>query len=229
MGSTHTPPTNPSLYTRGSKQPLIRAILDNFYLFWHILHQTDQSTHQNVDIFRREPPQTMGSTQPWPIYPSFYTIGSNRPLLGLFFFFYKFSLFWHSLHHTDQSTHQEVGLFGQEHPKTVGATQPWSINPSLYTRGSKDPCSLALPLILSLSPASLPALQSPPRHSHLDISTLQSTPRHLHISLHIAKHHRLQRSQSETGVGLWHSSFVAITVTAPATPGLLITKIKLVL
>ena len=52
---------------------------------------------------------------------------------------------------------------------------------------------------------------------HLAISTLQSTPCHLHIALHLAKHPRLQRSQSETGggtnkyAGPWHSSLVAIT------------------
>ena len=62
------------------------------------------------------------------------------------------------------------------------------------------PSSLALPFSLfhqsslSLPPASLTALQSPPRHSHLAISTLQSTPCHLHIALHLAKHPRLQRT-----------------------------------
>ena len=135
MGSTPTWPTNLILYTRGSKGPLIRAILDHFSLFWHILHHTDWSTHQNVGLFRQEPPQTMGSAQPWPINLSFYTIGSNRPLIRAIFD--NFSLFWHSLHHTDQSIHQEVDLFGQEHPQTVGATQPWSINPSFNTIGSK--------------------------------------------------------------------------------------------
>ena len=132
----------PSLYTKGSKGPLIRAILDHFSLFWHILHHTDRSSHQNVGLFRQEPPQTMGSAQPWPINLSFYTIGSNRPLIRAIFD--NFSLFWHSLHHTDQSTHQEVDLFGQEHPQTVGATQPWSINPSFYTIGSKGPLIRAI-------------------------------------------------------------------------------------
>ena len=74
------------------------------------------------------------------------------------------------------------------------------------------PSSRALPFSLSLPPASLPVLRSPPRHSCLAISNLQSTLRHLHISLHLAKHPRLQKSYSETGGSPWHLSLVAITV-----------------
>ena len=90
------------------------------------------------------------------------------------------------------------------------------------------PSSLLHPSSLSLPPASSnlaafpcsPVSTSPfpPHHLHLASSTLQSTPCHHHIALHLPKHPRLLRSQSETGggtikyAGPLHSSLVAITV-----------------
>ena len=50
----------------------------------------------------------------------------------------------HSLHLTNQSTHLKVGVFWKEDPQTVGTTQPWPINPSLYTIGCKGPLIRAL-------------------------------------------------------------------------------------
>ena len=65
-------------------------------------------------FFGQEYPTTVDATQPWPINLSFYTIGSKGPLIR--------AIFEKKNHHTDQSTHQKVGLLRQEYPQTVGST-----------------------------------------------------------------------------------------------------------
>ena len=92
----------PSLYKRGSKEPLIRAILDHFSVF--DLFSTIQIEVLTKKCFFGQEPQMVGSTQTWPTNPDCYSIGSKGPLIRAILD--NFSLFAMAMIHRIGHDHQ---------------------------------------------------------------------------------------------------------------------------